>query len=257
MNLPKQHIQFIDKYLKHSGVTLVDVRIEMVDHIASEMEAKLENGEEDTFYNAFKKYMIKGKKELLNDYEEQKLQRTENVVLETLKSFIKLDAIFIGLMGGLLVFFLKDYFFIYFNKYNLVLTIPAVLLYLVLFRGAIKTSIASSLLIIMLLPGYSWLYFKNIYALVLAIGFYVAYGSLVKRLGRNNSIKKSRMLSSVISCVIIFPLFFLVNNYSEFLTGPKTTLVYYVFQLMHWYIVFKQIFKYKKELDSKYKLLLG
>jgi len=39
MKLTKEEIQFIDYYLKNSGIKYWDVRLEMVDHIASKIES--------------------------------------------------------------------------------------------------------------------------------------------------------------------------------------------------------------------------
>jgi len=61
MKLTKQDIQFIDKYLKESGVKYVDIRYEMTDHVATALE-----GMEGSFYESFKSYMLQHKKELLN-----------------------------------------------------------------------------------------------------------------------------------------------------------------------------------------------
>lgn len=63
MKLTQEDIVFIDTYLKNSEIEYVDVRMEMVDHVASELEIKMsEDG--SSFYDAFKKYMVRHKKEL-------------------------------------------------------------------------------------------------------------------------------------------------------------------------------------------------
>ncbi len=41
-NLTPEQIKFIDTYLKNSGVEFLDVRVEMIDHVASAIEEKLE-----------------------------------------------------------------------------------------------------------------------------------------------------------------------------------------------------------------------
>ncbi|MFS4455295.1 hypothetical protein [Maribacter sp. 2304DJ31-5] len=66
--LTKEDIQSVDTYLKNSDALYIDVRMEMVDHVATAVEADmLENGK--TFYNAFKDYMIQHKRGLLSGYE--------------------------------------------------------------------------------------------------------------------------------------------------------------------------------------------
>jgi hypothetical protein len=66
MKLTKEEIQFIDTYLKSSDVLYADIRQEMVDHIATGVEQKME-GEALDFYQAFKAYMRVHKKELLKN----------------------------------------------------------------------------------------------------------------------------------------------------------------------------------------------
>ena len=64
-HLEKANIEFIDKYLKNSGVEFVDIRLEMLDHVATALEVKMKK-EKLSFYDAFKAYMLLHKKELLN-----------------------------------------------------------------------------------------------------------------------------------------------------------------------------------------------
>ena len=66
--LTKEDIQSIDTYLKNSDIQYIDVRMEMVDHVATAVETDMvENN--ITFYDAFKDYMVSHKKELLSGYE--------------------------------------------------------------------------------------------------------------------------------------------------------------------------------------------
>jgi hypothetical protein len=64
MKLSKEEIRFIDTYLEKSDVIFVDLRAELTDHIATGVEEKMYHERID-FYDAFKEYMIKNKKELL------------------------------------------------------------------------------------------------------------------------------------------------------------------------------------------------
>lgn len=64
MVLDKQKIKFIDNYLTKSGVDFLDIRMEMLDHVASAVEEKMQKENLD-FYDAFKSYMLKNKNELL------------------------------------------------------------------------------------------------------------------------------------------------------------------------------------------------
>lgn len=64
MRLTKEEIQFIDQYLKKSEVVFDDLRVELVDHVASAVSYKMLNENLD-FYHAFKNYMVKNKKSIL------------------------------------------------------------------------------------------------------------------------------------------------------------------------------------------------
>lgn len=69
-SLTKENIQFIDTYLKNSDIIFTDIRVEMVDHIASEIEHLMENGDTRDFYYIFKDYMIANKKGLVKERKE-------------------------------------------------------------------------------------------------------------------------------------------------------------------------------------------
>ncbi len=64
MKLTKENIQFIDNYLKNSEVIYYDIRMEMLDHVATAIEQKMKSEQLD-FYDAFKSYMLAHKKEIL------------------------------------------------------------------------------------------------------------------------------------------------------------------------------------------------
>lgn len=64
MKLTTENIQFIDNYLKNSEVIYYDIRVEMLDHVATALEQKME-AENLDFYDAFKSYMVVNKKEIL------------------------------------------------------------------------------------------------------------------------------------------------------------------------------------------------
>ncbi len=81
MKLTKENIQFIDNYLKNSQVIYYDIRMEMLDHVATAVEQKMEVENLD-FYDAFKNYMVINKTELL------KLNKEEGLhFIEPLKKF--------------------------------------------------------------------------------------------------------------------------------------------------------------------------
>ncbi|MBU2921663.1 hypothetical protein KO504_09950 [Winogradskyella psychrotolerans] len=67
MKLTKEQIQFIDTYLENSDVVFADIRMEMVDHVASDIEDRMRASTTNDFYNVFKAYMVENKAQLLND----------------------------------------------------------------------------------------------------------------------------------------------------------------------------------------------
>lgn len=70
MKLRTEQIRFIDTYLQNSEVVYVDIRLEMIDHIATAIEEKME-AENVEFYDAFKDYMIRYKNEILKNNKER------------------------------------------------------------------------------------------------------------------------------------------------------------------------------------------
>jgi hypothetical protein len=64
MKLSKENLQFIDNYLKFNEVVYFDIRLEMLDHVATAVEQKM-NEEQLEFYDAFKEYMVQNKKEVM------------------------------------------------------------------------------------------------------------------------------------------------------------------------------------------------
>ncbi|MEJ6791698.1 MAG: hypothetical protein QNK89_02890 [Lacinutrix sp.] len=67
VKLTKEEIQFIDNYLDNSEVIYADIRLEITDHIASEIEAIMETDKTAIFYDVFKSYMVENKANLLNE----------------------------------------------------------------------------------------------------------------------------------------------------------------------------------------------
>lgn len=76
MKLTSENIDFIDNYLKNSEVIYYDIRMEMLDHIATAIEQKM-NSEQLDFYDAFKSYMLLNKKEILKGNKEEGLHFKE------------------------------------------------------------------------------------------------------------------------------------------------------------------------------------
>ncbi|WP_111683169.1 hypothetical protein [Winogradskyella tangerina] len=67
MKLSREQIQFINDYLENSDIIHIDIRLEMVDHVASNIEERISNGDKRDFYFIFKDYMVKNKSLLLKN----------------------------------------------------------------------------------------------------------------------------------------------------------------------------------------------
>jgi hypothetical protein len=80
MKLTKENLQFIDNYLKFNEVFYFDIRIEMLDHVATAVEQKM-NEEQLEFYDAFKDYMVENKKEIM------KSNKSDGLYFQPIKKF--------------------------------------------------------------------------------------------------------------------------------------------------------------------------
>jgi len=87
MKLSQENITFIDTYLLKSDIRHLDVRSEMVDHVATQVELVMQK-DSLSFYDAFKNYMVVHKKDLL-DFNKKFIKKTDIIVLKKLgKEFL-------------------------------------------------------------------------------------------------------------------------------------------------------------------------
>ena len=131
MSLSSENIKFIDNYLKNSEVIYYDIRMEMLDHVATAVEQKMQ-AENIDFYDAFKSYMVVNKKEILKGNKEEGLH-----FKEPLKKFglfaIQPFQLFLAFITFLIVYFFTQYFGINdFTKYIYVIIIFTYLIFGVL-----------------------------------------------------------------------------------------------------------------------------
>ncbi len=63
----KVEIEFIDTYLINADILYEDVRVEIVDHVASEIEYRMSQGDSRGFYEIFKEYMVEHKAVLVKE----------------------------------------------------------------------------------------------------------------------------------------------------------------------------------------------
>ena len=86
--LTKEEIQFIDNYLKNSGVEYIDTRAEVVDHVASEIENRFIENNTSDFYEEFKMYMIQHKKALLKNIHKYRWSLDKKILKQVFKNLI-------------------------------------------------------------------------------------------------------------------------------------------------------------------------
>ena len=94
--LSRKNIEFIDRYLKKSGVEFLDIRIEMTDHVASAIENDLSENVNADFYSAFKKYMVRNKKNLLKNAKRQRWSVDLKVLKEVRIQLFKAPSLLLG-----------------------------------------------------------------------------------------------------------------------------------------------------------------
>lgn len=111
MKITKENIQFIDNYLTKSEVVYDDLKLELIDHISSAVQDKM-NEEQIDFYNAFKNYMVMHKKDILKA---GKVNQPIEII-STFKIFIKFC-----LKKEMLALSLISFGFLYYNYDNLFL----------------------------------------------------------------------------------------------------------------------------------------
>jgi len=87
--LDKEQIQFIDNYLDNSDVIYADIRMEIVDHVATDIESKIEAGDTRDFYYIFKDYMVENKRKLINDNKQFLKSADKKIVKAILKELPK------------------------------------------------------------------------------------------------------------------------------------------------------------------------
>jgi hypothetical protein len=105
--LSKADIQFIDNYLKNSEVVFTDIRLEMLDHVASEIESVRQNGDTRDFYYVFKDYMVKNKKKLLENNRQYYKNADKKILNALVKNVFSINAVFTFITLFLSLYFLN------------------------------------------------------------------------------------------------------------------------------------------------------
>lgn len=96
--LNKEQIGFIDQYLENSEVIHIDIRSEMVDHVASGIEAKIKAGDTRDFYYIFKDYMVQHKVLLLDNNKQFVKVADKTISKALLKQIFSLQMLLVGVV---------------------------------------------------------------------------------------------------------------------------------------------------------------
>jgi hypothetical protein len=104
MKLSKEGIQFIDNYLENADVIHVDIRMEMVDHVASDIEGRIHVGDTRECYYIFKDYMVENKAQLLEDNKQFLKQTTKKLSDQFLRAFFSLQSFFTAIIIGAIIY---------------------------------------------------------------------------------------------------------------------------------------------------------
>ena len=129
MKLNKNQIQFIDGFLQRNDVIYVDIRAEMIDHIATGVEEKMKV-EDIEFHDAFVSYVNSNRKEIFS-MNKKTWQSTLSELKNYFRFFLKPKSLFAVVLIIMLFFtfrktmvytFLKEdlsfYFLLIFLSYS-------------------------------------------------------------------------------------------------------------------------------------------
>jgi len=253
MNLSKEELQFIDTYLKNSEVIYTDVRLELTDHVASAIEAELEEKPNETFYEVFKNYMVYNKKSLLKNHEEQQFKLREKIAMRFGKGFLAKEVLFLIMLAvlipGLLELDFSENILIY---VNFCIGAIVVLYYFFKFHKTKKTSVGTALISMALIPIYIPIYIKNPIALLFLIPVMIIVALFQEKIKKRIS-KEWSIVFVALFIMICSPLFVWFTKWSEQFLTNNILEGYFFFQLIIWYVLLKTFITYKKELDVKYK----
>ncbi|MHA7059274.1 hypothetical protein ACWGOQ_0018755 [Aquimarina sp. M1] len=128
--LTLEDIQFIDTYLSNSDIHYEDIRIEMIDHVASEIENSMNQGDNRNFYAIFKEYMVQNKASLVKQGSKPVNWK---IIKSISKQFLKNLYTWQVILGSILCFGIFSSIYSYFYIQSMVATFfPIFLLVLVM-----------------------------------------------------------------------------------------------------------------------------
>tara|TARA_R100001369_G_scaffold90527_1_gene129673 strand:+ start:343 stop:996 length:654 start_codon:yes stop_codon:yes gene_type:complete len=105
MKFSKEDIKFLDNYLENSDVIHVDIRMEMVDHVATAIEREMSSDDSIGFYDVFKDYMLENKRLLLENNKQFLKQTTKKLSDQLLKALFSLRSAVLAFLIGTIIYF--------------------------------------------------------------------------------------------------------------------------------------------------------
>lgn len=117
MKLNQNQVQFIDGYLQRNDVIYIDIRAEMIDHIATAVEEKIEIENID-FHEAFVSYVNSNRKEIFS-MNKNSWRSTLSELKNYFQFFLKPKSLFAVVSIIMLFFMLRETKFYTFMKEDL------------------------------------------------------------------------------------------------------------------------------------------
>lgn len=122
MELSQENIEFINNYLEKSDINYFDIRMEMADHVASEIENRMKEGDKRGFYLIFKDYMLEHKTELLKDYKRFTTKVFKKVMLRAGHNLYHPKVLALALLALAVVYMFPGFFTAYWEGIHLAFT---------------------------------------------------------------------------------------------------------------------------------------
>ena len=253
--LTPQEIQFINTYLKNSGITYIDVRLELVDHIATALETQLNEDENLSFYDGFKSYMVVNKADLLSDYELKNQNNLYEITTRFSKNVVKPEVLFYSIIAIILNYYFD--FSMYVDKLKWVgvglMGISYIVLYFPIERQIHKISLGGKMAGFITTLFYFTFYAKTMGFIIMPTFLFMVY--IDRKYLQKTSKLKRNLVNGLMSTVIFITSFYTAIKF-DFMRTVNTEIYYQFFVTVIWLVLIKTVYQLKKELYYTYKTVL-
>ena len=253
MGLSKEEILFIDNYLSQAGMNYIDMRLEWVDHVATSIEAQMDEDKSLVFYDIFKAFMLTHKKEILKTYEDQMQKVGTAVLVRYCKGFLKLDVLLLALILIVIVTNIEVLPFIErCQEYLLCVPLSVMLLFAVLYMKGKKVSETRGLLVLSGMFFLGTYYFGNPYMFftVIILALLVGWGVdwLRNRYGEQKSFWFIMLCSAVLA-----PFITAFQEWTKSYIGDGAKIVFFCVLLLFVYVLAKTVIQTLNNIRLKKK----